>query len=142
MRALIFHEKSEKRTSYRLSQPIMQESRGFFMTYLKKMTWEHCVLERMDFFRQNMGITPVLFFNGGFLQNIGMKVMIFLEKSETKGILWTFWFIIQCSFARSDDFLTNYGLDRSSYFIKNQKKNEIRKQCCSENGSYFDIVWA
>ena len=53
-----------------------------------------CSREDGLFFRQNMGITTVLFFNGGFLQNIGMKVMIFLETSETKGILWTFWFII------------------------------------------------
>ena len=53
-----------------------------------------CSREDGLFFRQNMGITTGLFFNGGFLQNIGMKVMIFLETSETKGILWTFWFII------------------------------------------------
>ena len=88
-----------------------------------------------------MGITTVLFFNGGFLQNIGSKVMIFLKKSETKGILWTFWFI-SVVLPGLTIFLTNYGLDRSSFFIKNYKKNEMRKQCFSENGSYFDIIWA
>ena len=65
-----------------------------------------------------MGITAVLFFSGGFLQNIGMKVMIFLEKSETKGILWTFWFI-SVVLPGLTIFLTNYGLDRSSFCIKN-----------------------
>ena len=55
-----------------------------------------CSREDGLFFRQNMGITTVLFFNGGFLQNIGMKVMIYQEKSEGK--------------------------------------NEMRKQCFSENG--------
>ena len=65
------------------------------MKDLKKMTWEHSVLERMDFFSTKYGhYNSVLFFNGRFLQNIGMKAMIFLEKSETKGILLTFWFII------------------------------------------------
>ena len=45
------------------------------------MTLEHSVLERME----NMGIKVVCFLeNGHFLQNMGMRALIFQEKSEKR----------------------------------------------------------
>ena len=60
---------------------VWARQQGVFHEKFEKMTLEHSVLERME----NMGIKVVCFLeNGRFLQNMGMRALIFHEKSEKR----------------------------------------------------------
>ena len=63
------------------SDQVWAQQQGVFHEKSEKMTLEHSVLERME----NMGIKVVCFLeNGHFLQNMGMRALIFHEKSEKR----------------------------------------------------------
>ena len=66
---------------------VWARQQGVFHEKFEKMTLEHSVLERME----NMGIKVVCFLeNGRFLQNMGMRALIFSRKIRKKEILLTF----------------------------------------------------
>ena len=61
--------------------PSLGTTAGGFHEKSEKMTFEHSVLERME----NMGIKVVCVFREWtFLQNMGMRALIFHEKSEKR----------------------------------------------------------
>ena len=65
----------------------MGTTEGVFHEKSEKMTIEHSMLERME----NMGIKIACFIEKGrFLQNMGMRALIFSRKIRKKEILLTF----------------------------------------------------
>jgi len=67
----------------------------FFHTNLKKMTWEHYVLERMDVFSTKMGITSVFFKEWTFFTKYWHESDgFFLTNWKKRASYWFFWSII------------------------------------------------
>ena len=129
--------------NWRFFNQIRARRQEFFHTNLKKMTWEHYVLERMDVFSTKMGITSVFFKEWTFFTKYWHESNGFLLKiwRKKKGILLIFLVHNIVYFWQNGHFLTKYRHDSRGFFMKNLKKWHETK-CFWESASFLDKIWA
>ena len=86
------------------------------------------------------GLKSIVFFpEWTFLQNMGMREVIFPLKSEKKDILLTFLIHNINQFWQNWRFLIKYdmGMTAPGFFISNLKKNDMRAQYFWKIGRFF-----
>ena len=99
-------------------------------------------LREWTFFRQKWALHQCFLKSGRFLQNIGMKAMVFCWKiGKKKGILLIFLVHNIVYFWQNGHFLTKYRHDSRGFFMKNLKKWHETK-CFWESASFLDKIWA
>ena len=115
-------------------------SSGFFMTILKKMTWDHFVFGRLNVFWQNMDMRAAWFLESGqFLTKYGHESIYFYVKIGEKKTI-SYWLFCTVFVTELMFFGPTMGM-RVGGFSWKIFKNE-RKKLFLREWTFSDKIWA